>query len=400
LSGCLVAAIIALMELDPRTLIVASLLVASLMGAVSLVFANMQGGRSRLIGAWGGAMLVIAAGLAGIALRGMIPDLLSIVAANTAIVAGLALSIRAVRVFCGLKPRDAAGWVLTGGLLAFMVLMTEVWPNYTARIVAVTTAITVISMRAALVLRRNALPGCERSFRFTEFVFWVVSALTAARIVAALLGGSEDVFVPGLLNSFSFLFYAGFISVSTLGVMWMEIEHLQKDLYQLARFDSLTGLHNRGAFLAEFEREASRASRGTGRFSLVMFDLDRFKLLNDRHGHPAGDKVLREFADILRASVRKHDVVGRYGGEEFIVLMPDVGKDVAYQVAERIRITVQSTTFEYQGRRMEVAVSGGVATHGEDGAGWDELLKAADQALYAAKEGGRNRVVMHRLQAA
>lgn len=382
------------MELDPRSLIVASLLVATLMGAVSLVFANMQGGRSRLIGAWGGAMLVVAVGLAGISLRGLVPDLLSIVFANTAVVAGVVLSIRAMRVFCGLPPLDATGWVLTAGLFVFMVLMTEVWPNYTARLVAVTTAITVISMRAALVLRRNVLPGCERSFRFTEFVFWVVSALSGTQVLAALLVGSESVLMPGLLNAITFLFYAGFISVSTLGVMWMEIEHLQKELYHLARFDSLTGLHNRGAFLAEFEREASRASRGTGKFSLVLFDLDRFKRLNDRFGHPAGDKVLREFADILRAGVRKHDVVGRYGGEEFVILMPDVGKDVAMQVAERIREAVQARDFESAGRRMEVTVSGGVATHGEDGAGWEELLKAADDALYAAKDGGRNRIAM------
>ncbi|MGE0874605.1 MAG: GGDEF domain-containing protein [Burkholderiales bacterium] len=380
------------MILDTRSLVVASLLVATLMGAVSLVVARMQGG-TRLVASWGLAILVLAAGLAGIALRGQVPDLLSITVANTALVAGLVLAIRALRIFCGIPPKDLLGWSATALLFVLILLSSEVWPSVTFRIVAANAAIAVVAIRAALVLRSHVVPGCELSFRFTEIFFWMLGLVTGTRCVAALLFPVDSLMQPSTLNSVSFLSYAGFIAVLTLGVMWMEIEYLQKDLSRLARFDSLTGLANRGAFLAEFEREVSRSSRSGGRFSLVMFDLDHFKQLNDRHGHPAGDHVLREFADILRASVRQHDVAGRYGGEEFVVLMPDMGKDIAVKVAERIRDAVQAREFEYAGRRMHVTVSGGVATLGEDGADWDALLKAADKALYAAKEGGRNRIV-------
>ncbi len=380
------------MELDTRSLVVASVLIAALMGTVSLVFARMQGS-TRLIASWGAAMLFVAAGLAGLALRGTVPDLVSIVLANTAVVTGLVVAIRGLRVFCGVPPKDLLGWGLTALLFILLLLSSEVWDNYTVRTVSINAAVASIAIRAALVLRAHVMPGCELSFKFTENFFWLVGVLTAFRSVAALMFPIDYFLQPSPLNSVTFLFYATFISVSTLGIMWMEIEHLQKDLRRLARFDTLTGLHNRGSFLAEFEREISRVSRSGGQFSLVMFDLDRFKQLNDRHGHPAGDHVLREFADILRASVRRHDVAGRYGGEEFVVLMPDLGKDIAVKVAERIRHAVQAREMEFAGRLLHVTVSGGVASLGEDGADWEALLRAADKALYAAKQGGRNQIV-------
>ncbi len=380
-------------ELDTRTLIVACVLGATLMGSVSLVYARVNGA-ARVIGDWGGAVLVMALGLAGLALRGMIPEPVSIALSPTIVVAGLVLAIRGLRAFCGTAPQTLFAWSMTAVLFALMLLFTVAWPNFTARTVIISTAIVVIALSGALLLRRHALPGCEFSFRFTEYVFWAVAAMSGARGLFSLFDGTPDILVPGAFNTATFLFYGGFICLTTLGVMWMEIEFLQKDLQRLARYDSLTGLLNRGTFIAEFEREASRAQRAARALSLVLLDLDHFKMVNDRHGHPAGDQVLRSFADVLRASVRKHDMLGRYGGEEFVVLMPETAKDVAVQVAARIRESIEEITFELAGQRVGVTVSGGVATHGVDGEGWDELLAAADAALYAAKNAGRNRIAM------
>lgn len=381
------------MELDPRTLIVASVLSALLLGSVSIAFATMRGS-SRVIGAWGIAMLVLAAGMLGLALRGAIPDWISIALANTTVVAALVLALRSLRRFLGSAPRDLLGWGLTGALFAYLLLYSVVWPSNVARTVAISTAVAIVAMRAALLLRRRAPAACRLSCRFTEIVFWGAAAMTAARGVSILIVPSDNVMAPSPLNAATFMLYATFIIVATLGVMWMEIESLQGDLVRSAHYDSLTGIYNRGTFFEECVRELSRCARGGPAFSLAIFDLDHFKLVNDRYGHPVGDRVLKSFADVLQASIRKHDRVGRYGGEEFALLMPSTGKDTAARVAERVRREVEARGVMVDDRRINVTVSGGVAAYGTDGEDWDTLLSAADTALYAAKDAGRNRIVM------
>jgi len=223
-------------------------------------------------------------------------------------------------------------------------------------------------------------------------MFWAIAVATVGRAVGTLLSGAEDVMQPNPLNAATFLGYAGFITVSTLGVMWMEIETLQAELVHSAHYDSLANVFNRGTFLAECEREVSRSARGGAAFSLAIFDLDRFKQVNDRYGHPAGDQVLRGFAEVLRSSIRKYDTVGRYGSEEFGLLMPQTGKDAAVLAADRMRRALETRGISVDVGRIDVTVSGGVATYGVDGDDWDALLSAADTALYAAKASGRNRI--------
>ena len=183
------------------------------------------------------------------------------------------------------------------------------------------------------------------------------------------------------------------LAAATLGVFWMVVQLLQRELLRLATRDALTDALNRAAFLAEFEREASRVARGGAAFSLAMFDLDRFKALNDRYGHPAGDEVLRLAAATMRQCLRRHDVLARFGGEEFALLMPDTDKATAVRIAERIRAAVEAIPFTRDGERVALSLSGGVATRGEDGTDWERLFAAADRALYAAKGAGRNRVL-------
>jgi diguanylate cyclase (GGDEF)-like protein len=381
------------MELDPRTLVVGSVLSAVLLGSVSLAFATLSGSQ-RIIASWGIAMLVLALGLLGLGLRDQIPFWLSAVVGNWLIVAAIVLAMRALRVFVGSAPRDVLSGILLAALLLLLLYFTEVLPSNVGRTVAISAALGAVAVRAALLLQRRAPAECRRSSRVTEYVFWGVAAVTALRILATLLFPPTESLAPGPLNAAVFLFYSGFIIVSSLSVMWMEIERLQADLVHSARFDSLTGVFNRGTFLAEFEREVSRAVRGGAPFSLAIFDLDRFKLLNDRYGHPTGDLVLKAFADVLRQGIRKHDTVGRYGGEEFALLMPETGKDTAVRVAERVRRELETRGVNAEGTRIEVSVSGGIATYGVDGHDWDSLLSAADTALYDAKEAGRNRIAV------
>jgi diguanylate cyclase (GGDEF)-like protein/PAS domain S-box-containing protein len=154
--------------------------------------------------------------------------------------------------------------------------------------------------------------------------------------------------------------------------------------------DFLTGIANRRTFFEAAEIELERMKRSPRVMSLILFDADHFKKINDRYGHPAGDAVLRHFAAALTATFRQVDVVARVGGEEFAVMLPSTDLESAYAVAERLRRLVESQWVEFDGVEISYTVSGGVAVMSEKSIGLDALMKSADVALYAAKARGRN----------
>jgi two-component system cell cycle response regulator len=156
---------------------------------------------------------------------------------------------------------------------------------------------------------------------------------------------------------------------------------------QMAVTDGLTQLSNRRAFDRSFDRELSRAARTDGRLSIVLLDIDHFKLLNDNHGHVVGDAVLRQISRALQTCGREYDTIARYGGEEFAAVLPGCSSGLALQVAERLRIAVQDAPTD-----VKVTASCGVATYPYDGIDVAALLSAADRALYASKRSGRNQV--------
>jgi two-component system cell cycle response regulator len=161
----------------------------------------------------------------------------------------------------------------------------------------------------------------------------------------------------------------------------------------LALTDELTGLYNRRYVFAHLNELLARIPGG-GDTAVMLFDIDHFKQVNDRHGHPAGDVVLHELAGRALRQVRSVDLVGRIGGEEFIVVMPETNLGGATIVAERVRAAVADEMFMLEGKRtLPVTVSIGVAVTGERDDRLEDLLKRADDALYAAKNGGRNRVI-------
>lgn len=162
----------------------------------------------------------------------------------------------------------------------------------------------------------------------------------------------------------------------------------------LARTDVLTGLANRRAFDEVAEFEIQRAVRYGTPLALMMSDLDHFKAINDTHGHHVGDEVLKNFARVLTTSVRGIDLAGRWGGEEFVVLMPGTGLEEALQVAERMRLEVAGAPTRVDGKTCGVTASFGVAELLPDTPTMDSLLGRADAALYRAKKNGRNRVEM------
>jgi diguanylate cyclase (GGDEF)-like protein/PAS domain S-box-containing protein len=156
--------------------------------------------------------------------------------------------------------------------------------------------------------------------------------------------------------------------------------------------DHLTGIANRRTFFEAAEIEMARWRRQPRPLSLLLLDADHFKAINDQHGHPAGDAVLRDLAATLSAGFREVDVVARVGGEEFAVLLPSTGLEGAVAVANRLLAAVAARSVEVDGVRIPYCVSGGVATMDDSVSGLDALMKRADEALYAAKHAGRNRI--------
>uniref|UniRef100_UPI0004DEEB35 GGDEF domain-containing protein n=1 Tax=Sciscionella sediminilitoris TaxID=1445613 RepID=UPI0004DEEB35 len=173
---------------------------------------------------------------------------------------------------------------------------------------------------------------------------------------------------------------------------------LVKELEDKAVRDPKTGLLNAIAWRQQTERELARATR-TGRpFGVIMVDLDHFKHVNDTHGHPAGDDVLIAVADILRDETRRYDTAGRYGGEEFVILLPENTPSTVHTIAERIRTRISELAVHTTGEHgpvelNDLTASLGVANYPADAVTVDDLVHVADTALYAAKRNGRNRVV-------
>lgn len=168
--------------------------------------------------------------------------------------------------------------------------------------------------------------------------------------------------------------------------------NLDQQLLVMATTDALTGLANRHYFQNESRREIDRARRYSRPLSLILLDLDHFKKVNDTYGHPAGDAVLRQVARILITAMREGDLVGRLGGEEFAVLLPETPLEGAVASAERLRDRIEHHVFTHKDMQIHATVSLGVAEFSPTYAGRESLFEAADRSLYDAKASGRNRV--------
>ncbi|WP_102798102.1 sensor domain-containing diguanylate cyclase [Bowmanella denitrificans] len=164
-----------------------------------------------------------------------------------------------------------------------------------------------------------------------------------------------------------------------------------EQLRKLSRIDGLTGLYNRRYWEESCELEFKRCMRKRGSSSVILLDIDYFKSINDTYGHPAGDQVIRSLSRIVRHTVRETDVCGRYGGEEFALVLPDTCAEEAGQVAERIREQVQLQPVQYEGHSIPFTVSLGVCQFNTSFKNHIAWVEHADRALYLAKDGGRNR---------
>ena len=251
--------------------------------------------------------------------------------------------------------------------------------------------------RIDLVLMDSQLPGKSGMEWLLE-----ISKRQLAPVVMLTGSGTDEITVRALQEGAIGYLPRNSLSQEKLGNIidaaldkWTRLQQARADnekLEKLATVDSLTGLYNRPAVLCRLRELISFANRYKEDFSLIMLDLDHFKNVNDRYGHLAGDEVLAEIAALARRNVRDTDIVGRYGGEEFIIILPKTALASSWVVAERLRSIVEKTEMkDSAGSVFSVTVSQGLAgwERGEDAT---SLISRADEALYKAKAKGRNRV--------
>lgn len=171
-----------------------------------------------------------------------------------------------------------------------------------------------------------------------------------------------------------------------------ETVNFEQKLVALNMVDALTGVNNRRSLEIHLKEELDRHRRYDRSFSLIMFDIDHFKMVNDTYGHQCGDHILQSIATLIAGSIRGEDILARYGGEEFCCLLPETAISAAVSIAERCRKKVANHSFKYHDQNINITISLGVSAMNSDTTNPDILLKRADDGLYAAKNNGRNRV--------
>jgi diguanylate cyclase (GGDEF)-like protein len=234
----------------------------------------------------------------------------------------------------------------------------------------------------------------------------MVSALTLGKITTALevflitavyfymgqVKYEESIFSMVQFGEMMILFAPVLLVGYVTTLLAADVQYAREELILLSVTDELTGLKNRRAFKSELSSEVKKAIRYKRHFSIMMLDADNLKQVNDQYGHKVGDKLIVTLAQTIQESLRGTDVLARYGGDEFVVMLPETDEARTFEVAERIRSAVENTSFSSDGDRVSSTISIGIACYPEDSLDSEELIHRADQALYDSKDKGRNSI--------
>lgn len=323
--------------------------------------------------------------------RPTVPDFLSIVIGNAVMLAVFILLHQAIAVILN-SPRRYL--TLSLGLLAALFVsylyFTYVSDDISNRILARTAAVIAQILISIVVLFRHKDPVLRSPIRVTGCILSIFGAVQVARlVVTTMTTPSSDIMHPDAAQAFFSLLNCVFGLCCFLGVLWLAFWAQRYDLQTMAFTDGLTGLMNRRAFDEMIEAELQSSRHRKQSLALFLIDIDSFKSINDCYGHLVGDEVIRRVGATLHASLRAGDMVSRYGGEEFVMVLHDLSLDRAESIAERLRAQVAGIRGLPSG--VHVTVSIGIAVHDFEESS-ESLLKRSDDALYFAKRSGRNRV--------
>jgi len=373
-----------MLDLDPRTIVLLTGVMGILMSVVLFFLRRNFPPSIKGLGEWAAAPAVIFVATLLLGSRGAIPDFFSLFSANLILLTGLSLFYFGSQRFFGV-PLSIRLWgslvLVAAPVLAWY---THVEPHYGMRMLVMTVLMTALSAsNARLILRYGA-----RSFGtyLTATALLIQTGAQLLRFTSALsVPADATLFSVSPVQTTYVIALAFCMMSATVGVVLMATDRLRAEFEHLAVHDSLTGALTRRALIETCEQELERSRRKRHDMSLLMLDLDHFKAINDTHGHLAGDRVLVDFVARVTALLRRPDRFGRFGGEEFVALLPETSPEEAAIVADRIRAEVATAS-----EQPSCTVSIGVATIRRGSDTLDLLLARADAALYQAKATGRN----------
>jgi len=339
---------------------------------------------------WALGNLLSCAGMAATALRGA-PPIVDQVLSYGALGLGLGLVLRGLRLFC--MEELAWRWValIAIGAMLLTAYFALIEPDLRARLIVSGIYFALLNWACAYTLARH---GNWRAAAVAVFGFTALG-------VALFLRGAYLLLHPGevgpdnvLINATLFVVAQAQVCIA-FGLILLVSQRYAERLRHLSALDHLTGALNRLGLEVQGQRVMQRAMRSHRSVTVMMVDVDYFKQINDNHGHPAGDEVLRQLARLLKAELRPLDLMARYGGEEFVLVLDGLESGEAVKVAERLRATVEQQAMQVDGHAIRYTVSVGVV--GAVDAGYDlmRLIAFGDAAMYEAKRGGRNRVVAY-----
>ena len=379
--------------LDVRTLFVVMIATCLLLAAsmaVAVGFRFRDG-----VGKWTVSLLLQAMMFVLFLSRGFWPDAVSVIVPNALLTVCLSLQAAAILEF---YHRKLPVWWHIAPPLSIVILFSFLMDNLPARILVTGVCFGGGMMACGLLLQR--LHGNnDRPARMMLMAGFLLAALMLfVRAVAMGIDRTvlKDFVTPTMLQGATFLVAFAVILITSVGFLLLQKERAEESAQRLALTDPLTGTFNRRTFLELGAKEIARTRRSKGSLCLLMLDLDLFKRVNDQYGHVAGDEALKAVVNALQACLRREDLLVRYGGEEFCVLLPEVSLDHAALLAERSRAAVEAAALMYRGQRIPLTISIGVALlmSGTDET-IEQLVSRADEALYSAKAAGRNRVVVY-----
>lgn len=381
------------MELiDPRTLLLVANLFGMLCALVLWVQARSFPDDIEGLHDWAKAVVLIGCASGLTSMRGVLPDAIAIVAASGMLLFGQLLLVIGLQRYSGQKP---AWRPLLDGIGAVMILM--VWltfgsHSYQGRIFIMSLAHIGFSAVGAYLSWRASPKGFGSRFLCMFFLLGVMVAAWRITTLPITASETDEIFDHNPIQQI----YLGMFSLGALGLsigfILLTNERLRVELEFMATRDPMTGALNRRAFFSRAEIEWARSMRSQRPLAVITSDIDFFKKVNDTHGHSIGDLVIKDYTNRASKMLRFPDVLARFGGEEFVIMLPDTGMAEARQVAERIRREIENRR---DTKLPPYTVSLGLAVaQGESGqaADIDALLAEADAALYRAKQRGRNRV--------
>ena len=376
-----------------NTLVLALLILNTLLGALCLVVARGER-KSSALRLWGWGLLVYSVGLL-ITIPAFLPFAFRKIVGNALIAYAPIFTVEGA--LAHTHWRLSRRWTLLGFLASVVPIVVNHLGPYTnvlVDILAPAPIANVLFLIAVAAFLRDPPPAARSAARFVAAAFVLSVLIWTLRMVSIIqsVGRTNDRDRADLTIALFAVAQIVATVASTLGMLWIEVREMQAELQRLADTDPLTGLPNRRATMDRVREEAARAARHRRQFSLVVFDIDYFKKINDTHGHLGGDAALCNVARMLDAARRSVDVVGRIGGEEFVVLFSEQESASALTAANRLRELVAAMPLPYGEALISMTLSGGVATYPADGEEWDALFASADRRLYAAKNAGRNRV--------